>query len=324
MLRFVKGLGIAVVVTLGVLVLAPAATAQYQQNFELLSASAAGVPLPNQDDWFTPVTSPASVDFLCYLYAGNAVGFPANPEGGDKFIAGTGPGGAYARAEHYVDFTLGIWVIEYDFAAHYSGAVGAGTNNIGSMSMRLDPADTYHINILTWVDPLSPTLINSGYIHYTVGGVMGAAPGDAPGPAWSNLPADHWFRGRTVVDLALNRIIEVGIRDLSGGPESVVNPVDWYLIGGGAGAPGGLPQIIRFFGGGGGAGNTSGWDNVSVTAYAPPQGACCDVAGLCTMTAQSACQPPSTWLAGVTCASNPCPPVPTESTSWGQIKNSYR
>lgn len=69
-----------------------------------------------------------------------------------------------------------------------------------------------------------------------------------------------------------------------------------------------------------------GW-NVGYVVYgtpeAPPaEGACCDALGACTVTVEAACA--GTWTGGITCTPNPCPPVPTENKSWGQIKNSYK
>jgi len=56
---------------------------------------------------------------------------------------------------------------------------------------------------------------------------------------------------------------------------------------------------------------------------APPLGACCDAAGLCTMTVETACV--GTWHAEwLTCDPNPCPPVPVETKSWGEVKSLYR
>jgi hypothetical protein len=57
----------------------------------------------------------------------------------------------------------------------------------------------------------------------------------------------------------------------------------------------------------------------------PAQGACCDhLTGNCAITTQTACG--FDWLgAGVPCDLTTCvPPTPTERTSWGQIKNTYR
>ena len=73
---------------------------------------------------------------------------------------------------------------------------------------------------------------------------------------------------------------------------------------------------------------TAGWPgwNVGFVIYGDPAvtptGACCDAVGNCTLTTQSQCS--GTWFAGVLCTPDPCPPVPTETKSWGQIKNSYK
>ena len=54
----------------------------------------------------------------------------------------------------------------------------------------------------------------------------------------------------------------------------------------------------------------------------PAPGACCFPDGSCVMTLQADCQ--GQWL-GLPCEpENPCPPVPTEEKSWGQIKANYR
>ncbi len=56
---------------------------------------------------------------------------------------------------------------------------------------------------------------------------------------------------------------------------------------------------------------------------APPVAACCDAAGLCTLTTQAACV--GTWYGSIlTCEPNPCPPVPVETKSWGEVKSLYR
>lgn len=55
----------------------------------------------------------------------------------------------------------------------------------------------------------------------------------------------------------------------------------------------------------------------------PEPGACCDELGNCTFVLETEC--PGTFLGvGIPCDPNPCPPVPTEESTWGQIKNSYR
>jgi hypothetical protein len=56
-------------------------------------------------------------------------------------------------------------------------------------------------------------------------------------------------------------------------------------------------------------------------------GACCNpTTGECTMTTQEDCPPPNNWLGpGTDCVpQNPCPTVPVQKTTWGQIKNLLR
>jgi hypothetical protein len=57
----------------------------------------------------------------------------------------------------------------------------------------------------------------------------------------------------------------------------------------------------------------------------PPMGICCDALAHCTVTTEDGCVGVGTWNGAITsCVGDPCPPVPTENKSWGQIKNSYR
>jgi hypothetical protein len=303
---------------LGILALPFAATAQYSQDFEGLNASPAGVILTGQDGYFLPNGPPGDVDFKCYTYAGNALNIAQNPEGGAQFIAGTGPGDgtSYARAQRTVSFGYGIW---YDFCGIYTGNP-PGSNNIGSMSMRL-AGNTVHINLLTWVDPVSPIAINSTYVYYDQYNTQSPIPGTPPGTEWSNLDPNHWYRARTVCDMDLNMIIEVGIRDLSGGTEAVYNPTGWYLYGG-ATSPG-LPDAIRWFGGGGTPGNSTAWDNALVQEQMIIEGACCLPDGTCIMTGPDDC--PGEYQGDfVECTPELCAPVPTEHETWGAIKNQFR
>lgn len=320
--RFAKGA--ALLACLAVLSLPQIASAQYSQDFDGLAGSAAGVVLTGQDGYYVP----SGVDFMCYTYAGNALGVVQNPEGGSQFIGGTGPGDGtnYARAERGVSFGPGLWVLWYDFCGIYTGAP-PGSNNLGSFSLRQASANTVHINLFTWVDPNNPTLINSTYVPYDEFGTQFPIPGTPPGPEWANLSPNHWYRCRTVVDLDQNLIVEVGIRDLSGGDEAVLNPTGWYLIGGAGGwSP---PDGIRFFGGGGTAGNTTCWDNMLADQQGTfPTGACCfDNQGDCRILTEQECAEAGGAYQGddTTCEPvNPCIEVPTVQTTWGKIRANYR
>jgi hypothetical protein len=310
----------AALVCVGLLGLAPAAQAQYQQDFDGLNASPTGVVLTGQDGYYLP-NGTGDSDFMVYTYAGNSLGIVQNPEGGSQFIAGTGPGDGttYARAQRNVTFNSGVYELWYDFCGIFSGAA-PGSNNVGSFSMR-QSTNTVHINLFTWVDPNNPVAINSTYVPYDAFGTQFPIPGTPPGPEWSNLSPNHWYRCRTVVDLNTNMITEVGIRDLAGGTEAVYNPTDWYLFGGSSGS-GFLPDAIRWFGGGGGPGNTTAWDNALVEPFAQAEGACCLAGGTCVVTTEADCQ--GTYMGDNTpCDPSPCEPNPVEVTTWGAIKNQY-
>ncbi|MCK4306403.1 MAG: hypothetical protein KAY24_19330 [Candidatus Eisenbacteria sp.] len=247
-----------------VLFAAPAANADYISGFEDLIASPFGEILTGQDGYYIPPGT-TSVDFLAYTYDGNVLELPANPTGEDQFIGGTGPAGnAYARAQRDMSFAAGpIWIIGYDFAAVYLGSPPSA-NNIGSFSLRNEPAAVTHkIHLMSWVDPENPTLFNAFYMAYDAGGTMFAQPGASPGAGWENLELNHWYRAWTKVDLDTNMIVEVGIIDLETMEEWTFEPTDWYLAGGAAGTPA-LPECFRFFAGGGVAGNSLAFDNIDI------------------------------------------------------------
>jgi len=297
-----------------------AAGAQYSQDFEGLNASPSGLPLTGQDGYYLP-NGTGDTDFMVYTYAGNTLAIVQNPQGGEKFIGGTGPGGGvYARAQRNLNFPFGVWDIWYDIDCIYTGEPPS-SNNVGSFSLR-QSTNTVHINLFTWLDPNTPTTLQSTYVYYDANNVQSPIPGTPPGPEWANMQPNHWYRCRTRVDLDQNLIVEVGIRDLSGGDEAVYDPTGWYLYGGAN--PLNLPDAFRFFGGGGNPGNTSAWDNCVIEAVvAPPVGACC-IDGVCTITSEQDCG--GQWLGPnyPTCDPNPCPPVPVRESTWGAIKNQYR
>jgi hypothetical protein len=346
-----------------VLALPLTAPAQYEQDFEGLSASPAGVILTGQDDYYLPTGPPGDTDFKCYTYAGNALGIVQNPAGGAKFIGGTGPGGGtYARAQRDVWMDMGVWEVWYDFCGIYTGAP-PGSNNVGSMSMRLG-TNTVHINLLTWVDPNNPTAINSTYVYYDANNVQSPIPGTPPGPEWSNLNPNHWYRALTVLNVDTNLITEVRIRDLTTGTEAVYIPTNWYMYGGST--PQGPPEAIRWFGGGGTVGNSTAWDNALIELQPAGMGACC-VGENCQLVTGPECQelggvfhpewdscgPPNPCQTAHVCCigtecqvitedecgalgglfhpewdscgpPNPCEQTPVDSETWGSIKSHFR
>jgi hypothetical protein len=156
------------------------------------------------------------------------------------------------------------WLLSYDFAAAYLGTAPSA-DYIGSFSLRNEDAGvTHYIHLMSWVDPNDPTLYNAFYVPYDATGTQFPLPGDSPGAMWNGLELDHWYRAWTLVDLEANLIIEVGIVDLETGAEEIATPPEWYLEGG-AGGGSAAPQSFRFFAGGGAAaGNSLGFDNISI------------------------------------------------------------
>lgn len=258
------GLGLC----LGLVLLAcSAASAEYVADFDppTFDGAPEGVLMTGQDGWYLPDTDPPGVDYNVYTYEGNVLGVIPNPYGSTQFVAGIGPGGVYARAQHDIDWSIGgVWEIEYDVAALYDGEP-PGADNLGSCSIQ-PSADSVGsmIHLFSWVDPNVATNWKAFYMHYDAAGVQVAQPGTSPGPEWDNLDLNHWYRFEVTLDFDINMITEVGITDLTGGGDPVhFEPMDWYLSGGDVGGP---PTVtgLRFFAGGGVPGNTLAWDNLSV------------------------------------------------------------
>src|SRR5690242_14671807 len=102
---------------------AAAAQAQFSTGFEgpTYTGSAAGTLLtngfggpPGQGNWYNPVSG--SGDFNVYTYAGNALGFANNPNGGSQFIAQLGNANfPIDRAQHNQNFSAGgTWTASWD------------------------------------------------------------------------------------------------------------------------------------------------------------------------------------------------------------------
>lgn len=305
-----------------VIALAQPTVAQYAQDCETLEGAPHGVVLTGQDSYYHDPFGTNYQDFFVYTYDGNALGVAPNPEGGVQFLGGTtGDGHGYADAMRTVSFGTGVWEVSFDFCGIFSGG-GPVANSLGDFCTFWSDVPV-HRNAYDWTDLDDPTTIGSTlHVHSPAGGDLGQL---SPGPEWRCLASNHWYRCRTVFDYPRNIIAEVGIRDLSGGDEVVVHPVDWYLVGGQnwSWSP---PEHIRFLSGGGGSGNTTAWDNVLVRELAPgPTGACCFSDGSCVLTEEPEC-----WTMGgayqgegTSCDPNPCGPTQAERTSWGRIRAGF-
>lgn len=260
-----------------------AAQAQtYVTGFEptVYTGSAAGTLLTNgfggggQDGWYQPVASTptaGSIDFNVHSYAGNTLGFPANPNGGTQFAGVTGGAAPLniGRGQHANNFTAwGVGTIEWDVIGGYRGpATSAAVNNLGSFSLQNSATANFFQQIMQWPVPIpvNPTQYNINYSIFPAAG-GGATVFASPGPAWTNIPVDHWIHQSTTWDFASNKILSVSIQDLTaGGPVTTVDvsAMGFHLSGGLnniLGRP--TPTDIRIFTGQ--TNNVTGWDNITV------------------------------------------------------------
>jgi hypothetical protein len=223
------------------------------------AGSPAGTLLTGQQAWYNPVAG--SADANVYTYTGNTYGIAQNPEGGEQFVGGLMQGNAaFSRAQH--DFNWAeqdVWKVIVDVTGLYTGALPA-VDNLGSLSLQPSGTSKYWQHIMTWQDINTATQFRSGYLTAETP----AAPGVFPGPEWQNLPVNQWYRLSTTFRFSDNLILEVGIKDLTTGQETIVQPTGWHLLQGDMA----VPTALRFFTGGGAgaspAGNFMAWDNLSI------------------------------------------------------------
>lgn len=258
------------------LVLCAATASQAQFTFEppAYSGSPGGTALtngfggpPGQDGWYNPVVN--SVDFKVHTYAGNALGMVPNPVGGTQFIGALGAvaPGNIGRAQHNMSFSSGTWTASWDVNGMFIGTAPAA-DNLGSFSLQDSTISDYFQQIMQWgTGTANPVQYN---INYGSWGAAGGTPGtiafQSPGPAWTNIPVNHWIHQDTTWSFASNQLLSVTIQDLTAGTPAVTVDVSgngWYLSGGAnntLGLP--LPTAIRCFTGNNQ--NATGWDNVTV------------------------------------------------------------
>jgi len=278
---------IKLAISIAVAATSAACFAQFSDNFESETGSGAGTLLTNgfggggQNGWYNPVSG--DVDTNVYTYAGNTLGFAANPDGGSQFLGGVSQGGtSYARAQHDVAFvSSGMWELSFDFAALYSGALPA-TDNLGSVSLQPSTTANYFQTIYQWTYPNDNSATAAAFsanIGATLlpGGLAGGLTTNgtdfhSPGAAWTNLPLNHWFHQTITWNYASNTIIDTTLQDVTaGGPLNDFQPTGWYLTGGANNALGQpTATAIRYFVGGTTAGNTMAFDNVAVGPVPEP------------------------------------------------------
>jgi MYXO-CTERM domain-containing protein len=254
------------------------AQAQYATGFEAptYNASAAGTLLTNgfggggQAGWYNPVAG--SVDFKAHTYAGNTLGFPANPNGGSQFVGAVGAAAPsnIGRAQQPVNFGAGgTWTVEWDvIGAFAGGATPPAVDNLGSFSLQNSTVANYFQQIMQWgANTPAPVQYNINYGSWgAAGGTAATIVFQSPGPAWQNIPVNHWIHQSTTWDFGTNQLLSVTIQDITAGSAAVtadVSGLGWYLTGGAnniLGMP--LPTDIRLFTGN--VNNATGWDNVTV------------------------------------------------------------
>jgi hypothetical protein len=241
------------------LALCAMASADFVTGFEPpdYSGSAGGIPLTGQQGW----SLPSGVGWNVYTYSGNTYGVAQNPEGSEQFIAGRMEGNTnMARAEHTHDWTAqDVWRVTLDANGMYTGTLPA-VDNLGSFSLQPSASSKYWQTVYTWEDVNTATEWRVGYMTAE----NPSAPGVFPGDAWQHLPVNHWFRLSTLFKFSTNEILEVSIKDLTSGQETVVQPTGWHLLQGTMA----VPTAFRCFTGGGSgtspAGNFTAVDNVNI------------------------------------------------------------
>jgi hypothetical protein len=260
------------VLALGSLMANPAA-AQFATGFEAAEGyvgSATGTPVTGQNGWYT-----ISNDQFVFTYAGNALGFPQNPTGGDQFMGSMATAnGDFARAIQNIDFSQGgVWTVAYDICAATSN--GRLPNNLSSFSLNDYNASRSFIALNVW--QREPGAIGKWRMAWEIFDSAGLGPFvfKPPPVAFKHLQQNHWYRQSTVVNFDQNKIVQVSITDLATMVTTTYTPTGtgWYLRGGASGGGFPLPTGARFFTGGRGGntpGNVMGWDNVSVAPGAAP------------------------------------------------------
>lgn len=239
------------------------AGADFETGFEDYAGTPNGLPLNGQFGWYNP-DPPNSVDFNVHTYFDNSLGIPFHPDPtppfNDFFAGGRGPGSpTFARSQLDIVYTDAVWEIGFDFCGAFLGTPPS-SNNVGSFSAQ--PAPNDHIMLMSWVPGQEGALYTLGYLGYDAGGAQFPQPGEVPGPEWTDLLINNWYRTVMIIDFVANSITEVRIQDIqAGGPVATFSPVGWYLEGGSGGST--APATgFRLFAGGGVEGNVLAFDNV--------------------------------------------------------------
>ncbi|MCA8964603.1 MAG: hypothetical protein KDC48_06945 [Planctomycetes bacterium] len=224
--------------------LAPLAAQTYATDFESLNASAAGVIITGQDQYYIPVAG--SLDGLVVTYAGNTLGVPANPNGGNNFYAGISQLTlVYARAQRPVTLPAnGVVHVEFDMLCNYMGT-GTPSNNIGSFSLQPSATATYPNLLARW--PVGAVFPPPTFDADLVAGPGAGTQGPVGDPAFQNLASNVWHRWGCTFDLTAGTYVSFSITDGSTNVTTNFTPPTPILLPN----PGTTPVTdFRFFTGG--------------------------------------------------------------------------
>lgn len=220
--------------------LATPLAAQYSDDFEAYSASAAGTFITGQNGYYIPVAG--SLDGFVATYAGNAWGVPVNPNGGNNFYVGISQAtNVFARAQKTINVPQnGLVYVQYDVCCNYVG-LGTPNNNIGSFSFQ--PSGTsVHVNTLArW--PATATVPPT----WDADVVVGTTQTNVGDPAFLGLDVNVWHTWGVTADLAAGVYVEFRITNGTTGVTTVfVPPTPMALPNAGLAHP----TDFRFFTGG--------------------------------------------------------------------------
>ncbi|MBK8100666.1 MAG: hypothetical protein IPK26_26560 [Planctomycetes bacterium] len=237
----------------------------FQTGFESpgFSGSPTGTPCAGQGAFFVPPVA-GSIDAAIYTYAGNPLGVPANPAGGNTFFgAQSGGTNLFARAQRPIPLPAGATVvIDFDVCAAFTGSV-TPTNNLGSFSFQ--PSTTnLSVNLLArWPTGVSfpPSTWNADFV---LGPTAAGVQSTIPDPNFQNLPLNIWHRWGCTVDLASGQYVEFRLTNGATNVTTVFTPAPGSMPLPNQGQA--MPTDFRLFAGGTAAGNVFAVDNLSVLA----------------------------------------------------------
>src|SRR5262245_43428452 len=197
-------------VAFSALLFATSLTAQFSANFENLTASAAGTPMSGQDSWFIPGVA-STIDSNCFTYAGNTLGVPVNPNGGNNFFAGQSTGTFFARSQRTIPIPTNCRIyIQFDVCVVYLGGAVTPTNNIGSISFQPSPSSVFPNLLARWPAGVTvpPTTWNADIVVGPTAAGVQTSVGD---PNFLNLPVGVWCSWGCTIDLVTLEYTELRI-----------------------------------------------------------------------------------------------------------------